>query len=367
MGVQTRHTDRSLFELLEAYSQALTLVESSSSVLWVACSRGKFVRRLKLPRPRWALRLLVLKHATGVVDTLKRQSYAESIFGPHCERGTEHVELMERWESSLPSIATTRRLATFIGLGAFVTAYVLANFVFPASQSPARFLGHITRNFVALDRASVVETVADAHLSLPDVGGVVNLILWSLWLAFLPLILAFGFKRVLFAMESRTASGLRSYLLREGTPIGTGIYQLEVNAFRSVGTTRPSEFPVDLVAGGLLVSSLLSFAITALASAVEVVGVRGLIHATAAFLTLEGALFAIAIAAYWLILETGRGRDVAATATSQDLAAPVSPLALRASYWLAVLGVVLVVGASIAPQIADRVLAPAGLQIAQSR
>jgi hypothetical protein len=81
----------------------------------------------------------------------------------------------------------------------------------------------------------------------------------------------------------------------------------------------------------------------------------------------ESALIAVCIAAYCLILDVGRARAMACRTDSRDRAVHVTPVALKAAYWLALCGVVLVVAAAMAPKVADRALAPAGLQIAQSR
>jgi len=257
--------------LLVGYASALETINDAPAILLAKLEGPRLLRWLRVPAPRGLVRTLLVRHLSRCVSALKCSVGSRAALGGDAAGPKRDLEMLERFEQSLP---TRLRLALIwpLGLlGVLLVAYILANF-FKAGYST--LLGDLTTAAVNLNRTAAIAAFAGAHRRAqvsgnPEAGlyaGAAMVVTWSAVLVIVALLPAFAVKRQLLA---RWAG-------------------LESCAFAAFGARPVHDVELDLIAYFLQLPTVALFGIVAL-----------LYHGAAqvAFWALGGILVALTVLA----------------------------------------------------------------------
>jgi hypothetical protein len=241
----SRGTDE-LRALLVGYAGALETINDAPTIPWTKLERFRLLRWLRVLAPRGLVRTLLVRHLSRCVSALKCSVVRRVALGDDAAGPKSDLEMLERFEQSLP---TRLRLALIwpLGLlGVLLVAYSLANF-FKAGYST--LLGDLTTAAVNLNRTAAIAAFVSAHrraqVSGPEAGlyaGSAILVTWSAVLVIVALLPAFSVKRQLLARS-----------------VG-----LESRGFATLGARPVHDVELDLIAYFLQLPTVAIFGILAL-------------------------------------------------------------------------------------------------------
>ncbi|MEA2409488.1 MAG: hypothetical protein QOC77_49 [Thermoleophilaceae bacterium] len=293
-GVSPAHND--ILALLEAYSEALRLESKLPSVVVRHLSSRRAMRWFPALRLRLFLRRLLVHHVRRAAAALKRECNREAVPPKHREMWERDIALLERFEQSLPSVATRTIVGLFSAL-VFVATLLVVRAAASGNSNLETFIVKLTRAIVETSRHDVIDAFAGRSAET------ILLTAWLLvsvaWFAMLMPASSYRLKQAIFALATRTPDALRAHIpsLTEGPP-DTSVARLERNAFQRFDREPPRDWPLDLVAQALLVAPVVGWGILiAVNLNDEPVG------------RVFAAVFAaIGLSATWVLIHTWRAR-----------------------------------------------------------
>ncbi|MGB7871598.1 MAG: hypothetical protein WBM01_25615 [Mycobacterium sp.] len=190
--------------LLVGYAGALETINDAPAILWTKLEGPRLLRWLRVPAPRGLVRTLLVRHFSRCVSALKCGVAGRAALGDDAAGPKRDLEMLERFEQSLP---TRLRLALIwpLGLlGVLLLAFSLANF---SGLGFRKLLGDLTTAAVNLNRTAAIAAFQSAHRyalvnHMPEAkffAEAAMIVAWSAALVIVPLLPAFAAKRQLLA------------------------------------------------------------------------------------------------------------------------------------------------------------------------
>jgi hypothetical protein len=281
-------------ELLVAYHGVLGAVDGLPAVpfvLWTHADRGLPARLRYLPRPKWLLRLFMVRHFDASLALLARRYSAGAALGSLSETDLRDREAVKEFRQSLPPV---RQVVYFVLLVVAVLAVarplpvLLAKYV-PRAALPGQFdslqgrFGSLQAGFGSLQAR--IEQLGQGFSA--DVGSVdkalnalvkgrpgqtaelIFLLALAAYLVLRPFVPAFRLKRMLLNLSADRRTPGPSATSRWSVPQATGIYEQEHQVFAELGVRRPREVPFDLLVPALAMLVPLALAISGFHEAIS--------------------------------------------------------------------------------------------------
>ena len=225
--------------LLVGYAGALETINDAPAILWTKLEGPRLLRWLRVPAPRGLVRTLLVRHLSRCVSALKCGVAGRVALGDDAAGPKRDLEMLERFEQSLP---TRLRLALIwpLGLlGVLLVAFGLANF---SGLGFRKLLGDLTTAAVNLNRTAAIAAFQSAHRyalvnHMPEAkffAEAAMIVAWSAALVIVPLLPAFAAKRQLLA------------------PLAG----LEARGFAALGARTVHDVQLDLIAYLLLLPAV---------------------------------------------------------------------------------------------------------------
>jgi hypothetical protein len=225
--------------LLVGYAGALKTINDAPAILWTKLEGPRLLRWLRVPAPRGLVRTLLVRHLSRCVSALKCSVAGRVALGEDAAGPKRDLEMLERFEQSLP---TRLRLALIwpLGLlGVLLVALSLANF---SGLGFRKLLGDLTTAAVNLNRTAALAAFQSAHRyalvnHMPQAkffAEAAMIVAWSAALVIVPLLPAFAAKRQLLA------------------PLAG----LEARGFAALGARTVHDVQLDLIAYLLLLPAV---------------------------------------------------------------------------------------------------------------
>ena len=225
--------------LLVGYAGALETINDAPAILWTKLEGPRLLRWLRVPAPRGLVRTLLVRHLSRCVSALKCGVAGRVALGDDAAGPKRDLEMLERFEQSLP---TRLRLALIwpLGLlGVLLVAFSLANF---SGLGFRKLLGDLTTAAVNLNRTAAIAAFQSAHRyalvnHMPEAkffAEAAMIVAWSAALVIVPLLPAFAAKRQLLA------------------PLAG----LEARGFAALGARTVHDVQLDLIAYLLLLPAV---------------------------------------------------------------------------------------------------------------
>lgn len=225
--------------LLVGCAGALETINDAPAILWTKLEGPRLLRWLRVPAPRGLVRTLLVRHLSRCVSALKCGVAGRVALGDDAAGPKRDLEMLERFEQSLP---TRLRLAVIwpLGLlGVLLVAFGLANF---SGLGFRKLLGDLTTAAVNLNRTAAIAAFQSAHRyalvnHMPQAkffAEAAMIVAWSAALVIAPLLPAFAAKRQLLA------------------PLAG----LEARGFAALGARTVHDVQLDLIAYLLLLPAV---------------------------------------------------------------------------------------------------------------
>ena len=250
--------ERCTSRLLVAYAETLELVERLGPAPLVAVGRRRIPPlrgRIRLPRPRWMLRALMVRHVDGVLADLERRYRRAEALGVSPPSLVAEAKAVADFRASLPP-STWRLRVTALILATLVVARVIGSLLprhvdligwLPGQEGVTK-LFNSTFSAVGLSTSSVstaLDNVLDA--SPAELGAFALLLGASAFVVTRPLVSGFRLKRMLLNLYPQAEQSLDEVPASWSVSRSVGVYDLERDAFRALGGRAPREVPLDLL------------------------------------------------------------------------------------------------------------------------
>jgi hypothetical protein len=249
-------------ELLVAYHGLLGAVDGLPAVplvLWTHADRGLPARLRYLPRPKWLLRLFVVRHLDASLALLARRYSAGAALGSLSETDLRDREAVKEFRQSLPPV----RQALYFVLPVVAVLTVarplpalLAKYLRRAAPT-GRFeswratIEQLGQGF-STDAGSLDKALNTLVKGGPGQTATVLFILaLAAYLVLRPFVPAFRLKRMLLNLSADRREPRPSATSRWSVSQATGIYEQERQVFTELGVRRPREVPFDLLVPAL--------------------------------------------------------------------------------------------------------------------
>ena len=244
--------------LLVAYAETLELVDRLGPAPLVAVGRRRIPplrAPIRLPRPRWMLRALMVRHVEGVLSDLERRYRRAAALGVAPPPLVAEAKAVADFRASLPP-STWRLRVTALVLATLVVARVLGSLLprhveligwLPGQEGVTK-LFNSTFSAVGLSTTSVsaaLDSVLDA--SPAELAAFALLLGASTFIVTRPLVSGFRLKRMLLNLYPQAEPSLGEVPASWSVSRSVGVYDLERDAFRALGSRPPREVPLDLI------------------------------------------------------------------------------------------------------------------------
>jgi hypothetical protein len=258
--------------LLLAYQGVLGTVDDLPAVplvLWTHADRGLPARLRYLPRPKWLLRLFVVRHLDASLALLARRYSAGAALGSLSEADLRDREAVKEFRQSLPPV---RQVLCLVLLVVAVLAVARPLPVLLAKLSHRALFGPFDRWQATIDQLgqgfSTDAGSLDKAINAVVAGGpgqtatVLYLLALAAYLVLRPFVPAFRLKRMLLNLSADRRTPGPSATSRWNVSQATGIYEQERQVFTELGVRRPREVPFDLLVPALAMLVPLAIAVS---------------------------------------------------------------------------------------------------------
>jgi hypothetical protein len=237
-------------ELLNAYERTMNAIDDLGPIVTVS-SRSL----LRIPRPTWLLRLLVVDHVDRTLDGVCRRYVARAALHLGASEDDDH-HAARCYRESLPPIRRRTYTVLLATLAIVVASMTLPRTVavFNVAGSPASVREFISAlesqvtNPIAVD--SILDQLGRANYDV--FGYVVSGVLLIMYLLLRPVAAVFRVKRMIFNLYP-DFERLPSVPISLSVRRTTGLYALEERLLREIGARRPPQLPFDLLVATLLI------------------------------------------------------------------------------------------------------------------
>jgi hypothetical protein len=267
-------------ELLVAYHGVLGAVDGLPAVpfvLWTHADRGLPARLRYLPRPKWLLRLFVVRHFDASLALLARRYSAGAALGSLSETDLRDREAVKEFRQSLPPV---RQVLCFVLLVVAVLAVarplpaLLAKYLRRAaltgrSESWQATIEQLGQGF-STDAGSLDKALNTLVKGGPgQTAELIFLLALAAYLVLRPFVPAFRLKRMLLNLSADRREPRPSATSRWSVSQSTGIYEQERQVFAELGVRRPREVPFDLLVLALALLVPLAYAVSGVKEAIS--------------------------------------------------------------------------------------------------
>jgi hypothetical protein len=340
--------------LLVGYADTLELVHRLPAAPMVSTG-WRWWRRpnhpIRLPRPRWMLRPLLVWHIDRVLTGAARVFHRRVAIGIAGPAESDALDAIERFRSSLPPRSKLLGLGV-LALATLLLAQVL-DMLLPQHVATGVPLGKQTAQLFNATFGSFEPTahsVASAASGLTKaspaaLAAAAGLLATASYLILRPVASAFRFKRLLLNLHPQADGLRRTAPASWSVSRSVGVYSLERELFAAVGARPPAEPPLDLLVALpfpiILLGTLIGVAAVDIGSSTG----SGLVSVTLA-LVIYGSPAALRLAwlgAVWQARRSGRraswlfAEDIAVAWRQRQLRGH-SPLLIG---WLSLFGVLI--------------------------
>jgi uncharacterized RDD family membrane protein YckC len=230
--------------LLAGYREVLELVGQRSGLFWTMPHGSAPFRRAPVARLRPLVPMFAAGHAARATRQLKRSLHGAAVDANDPNMFAREVALLDRFDRALPSVPTRTFLALLV-VGLLAVSYVTARSL-GGSTGDLQPLAHLTGGVFLLSRSDVVDAVKEYGWRAGPIYFTALGMTVSLWLLLALPIGSFRLKRVLF--NACPGAESRSETLWRCDPRSSsgGVYEIERELFRRLGTRPPRELRFDL-------------------------------------------------------------------------------------------------------------------------
>jgi hypothetical protein len=260
-------------ELLLAYQGVLGAVDDLPAVplvLWTHADRGLPARLRYLPRPKWLLRLFVVRHLDASLALLARRYSAGAALGSLSETDLRDREAVKEFRQSLPPVRQVLYLVLLVVAVLAVARplpVLLATYVRRASlggrlDSWQATIEQLGQGF-STDAGSLDKALNALFKGGPgQTAAVLFMLALAAYLVLRPFVPAFRLKRMLLNLSADRRRPWPSATSRWSVSQATGIYEQERQVFTGLGVRRPREIPFDLLVPALAMLVPLAIAVS---------------------------------------------------------------------------------------------------------
>jgi hypothetical protein len=256
--------------LLAAYQGVLDVMHdlpAAPQVLWTHADRGPRAWVRYLPRPKWLLRLFVVRHIDATLGLLERRYCAHAALGSLTESGDGDRAAVKEFRQSLPPVRRGLHLLLLAAavltvarplLGPIVVMTQTVDAGLPAGtersgklEAVRATLKTLTEGF-STDVSAINKTIGTLVNGGAQQAGVLALALaLAVYLVLRPFVPAFRLKRMLFNLAPDRRRPPPSATSRWSLSQSAGVYERERLVLAELGVRAPREFPFDLVVPAL--------------------------------------------------------------------------------------------------------------------
>jgi hypothetical protein len=266
-------------ELLRAYHGVLDAVDDLPAVpfvLWTHADRGLPARLRYLPRPKWLLRLFVVRHLDASLALLARRYSAGAALGSLSEADLRDREAVKEFRQSLPPVRQVLYLVLLVVAVLTVARplpVLLAKVVpwsarIAGSESWQATIEQLGQGF-SLDAGSLDKALNSLVKGGPgQTAAVLFVLALAAYLVLRPFMPAFRLKRMLLNLSADRPRPWPSATSRWSVSQATGIYEQERQVFAGLGVRRPREVPFDLLVPALAMLVPLAYSIPSISWAI---------------------------------------------------------------------------------------------------
>jgi len=311
-------TERRTQRLLAAYAETLDLIDRLGPAPTVATGRRKIapiIRPIGLPRPRWMLRTLTVRHITGVLASLERRYHREAALGRQSATMSADAKAVASFRASLAPASWRLRMTALV-LATLVLARLLGELLpqrvellpwLPGQENVTRLFNSIFGTFEP-SSSSLSAAFDDIIRASPaELAAFAFLLAAAAYVVTRPLMSGFRLKRLLLNLHPDAEHALRDVPASWSVSRSVGVYELEREALGAFGGRPPREVPYDLIVALLFALGVVSFYLAASASDIEDFGLAFIIAVSLIAYVAPGAVRIAWLIAVWRA-RWGRGR-----------------------------------------------------------
>jgi hypothetical protein len=260
-------------ELLLAYHGVLGVVDALPAVpfvLWTHADRGLPARLRYLPRPKWLLRLFVVRHFDASLALLARRYSAGAALGSLSEADLRDREAMKEFRQSLPPVRQVLCLVLLVvavlavarPLPVLLAKYLRRVPLPGRSESLQATIEQLGQGF-STNAGSVDKALNSLVKGGPgQTAELIFILALAAYLVLRPFVPAFRLKRMLLNLSADRREPWPSATSRWSVSQSTGIYEQERQVFAELGVRRAREVPFDLLVPALAMLVPLAFAVS---------------------------------------------------------------------------------------------------------